>query len=192
MARPVTWLTRLSAIRRSVSESIRSHYSTKDLQQLFEIQPRSAQMLASLIPTVSVGNAKLIERQALSSLLDQLAVAADPGATLATMRRQPRPQIVRRKLRELIRTDVLAGKSGLPINVNAERGLLAIRFADMEQLATALHAIANLLENDLEGFALSYEPEEVSQISSLEDERERDDVEYIRGWLAVDATEHPR
>lgn len=34
MARPISWLPRSVAIQRSVAESVRSHYSTKEVEQL--------------------------------------------------------------------------------------------------------------------------------------------------------------
>jgi len=52
MARLVSWLPRLPSLFRSVSESVRSHYASDDLERLFQIQPRSAQMLMHLLPTV--------------------------------------------------------------------------------------------------------------------------------------------
>lgn len=183
MARPVTWLPRLHSIRRSVAESVRSHYSTKDIEQLFQVQPRSAQLLAALLPTVFVGNAQLVEREALSQFLDRLTAASDPAQELVSMRVQPRPQVVRRKLRQLVRTDVLAGENGLPLNVSVGRGTLTIEFATMEDLATALHGLAVVLDEDLDGFASLYEPGTNDTEISEEDKAARDDAAYFKEWL---------
>lgn len=183
MARPITWIHRLPAIRRSVAESVRSHYSTKDIEQLFEVQPRSAQMIASLLPTVTVGNSQLVERQALLGLLDELRASPDPAATMGAIRSRPKPPVIRRKLRDLIRTDILVGETGLPFNVQApERGLLTIRYADMTELATALYGLSQRLDEDLEGFAILYAPEGESPTMSTEDELERADAEFLRQY----------
>jgi hypothetical protein len=45
MARLVSRLLRLPALARAVGESVRSHYACSDLERLFEVQLRSAQML---------------------------------------------------------------------------------------------------------------------------------------------------
>ena len=72
MARPVSWLPRLPALVRSVSESVRSHYASGDLERLFQIQPRSAQMLLGLFPTVRVGKSLLVERKPWPAFLPAL------------------------------------------------------------------------------------------------------------------------
>jgi hypothetical protein len=141
-------------------------------------------MLASLLPTVPVGNAQLIERDALSTLLDRLAASDDPARDLASLRQQPKPPVVRRKIRQFIRTDVQAGATGLPVNVAVpEPGLMIVRYADMEDLATALHGLARLLEDDLEGFAALYEPDAAQHTKTLQDELESQDAAFIREWL---------
>lgn len=193
MARPVSWLPRLSEIRRSVAESVRSHYSTKDLEQLFQLQPRSAQMLASLLPTVPVGNAQLIERRTLCTLLDRVTASDDPGRELASLRSRPKPPPVRRKLRELVRADVLAEQSGLPANVAVpELGLLTIRYSNMEDLATALHGLAVLLEGDLGGFATLYVPEDSLREKTVEEQWEIQDAAFLREELAAGALRSSR
>jgi len=53
---PITWLPRLAEIRRSVKNSARSHYERKDIERLFELQPRAAQALVQGIwPSAKVG-----------------------------------------------------------------------------------------------------------------------------------------
>jgi hypothetical protein len=185
MARPISWLPRLPAIRHSVSESVRSHYSSSDLEQLFEIQPRSAQMILALLPTVRVGNSQLVEREALAGLLARLEAADNPARELAAIRAQGKPPIVRRKLRELVRRDVDAGLSSLPQNVIIEPGALAISFTTVEDLARSLWQLAQLLDEDLEGFAERYEkPIEADPVEEANNEQERADAAYIRDWLA--------
>jgi hypothetical protein len=102
MARPVSWLPRLPALARSVAESVRSHYTCSDIERLFEIQPRSAQMLMNNLPTVRIGKNLLVEREALAGWLGRLATADDPVRELASIRTQGRPRVVRSKLRELV------------------------------------------------------------------------------------------
>lgn len=159
MTRPVSWLPRLKAISRSVSESVRSHYTSRDLERLFEIQPRSAQMLLGLFPTVQVGKSLLVEREALAGLLDRLVAADEPARELAAMRTQGKPPVVRRKLRELVPRDVAAGLTAMPTNVSLDPGRLTIRFQTVEELASSLYRLAALLEEDLDSFAGRHELE---------------------------------
>jgi hypothetical protein len=185
MARPVSWLPRLPALLRSVSESVRSHYASGEIERLFEIQPRSAQMLMNLLPTVRVGKSLLVEREALAGFLGRLVEAGDPAAELKSIRAQGKPPAVRRKLRDLVPRDVDAGLTGLPANVALEPGSLTVRFADIEELALALWRLAALLQEDLEGFAARYEPvREVNVRETAEDEEERAHAAFLREWLA--------
>jgi hypothetical protein len=189
MARPVSWLPRLPALARAVGESVRSHYACSDLERLFEVQPRSAQMLMNNLPTVRIGKSLLVEREALAGWLGRLATADDPARELASMRTERKPPIVRRKLRELVQRDVAAGESALPANVHLETGSLAVTFTTVEELATALWRLAILLEEDLDGFALLYEPAPETGDDEEESRMERADVAYVREWLATQTTE---
>ena len=58
-------------------------------------------------------------------------------------------------------------------------------FTTVEELAAALWRLAMLLEGDLDGFALLYEPAPETEDDQEEDRMERADVAYIREWLAV-------
>jgi len=186
MARPVSWLPRLPALVRAVSDSVRSHYASSDIERLFEVQPRSAQMLMTLLPTVRVGKSLLVEREALAGFLERLVAADDPAEELAAIRSQGKPPVVRRKLRELVRRDVTANLTSLPPNVALEPGLLGIRFSTVEELAGSLWRLAQILEEDLDGFASRYEPPvELDPDEQAADERERADVLWIRQWLAA-------
>jgi len=189
MARPVSWLPRLPALARAVGESVRSHYTCSDLERIFEVQPRSAQMLMNNLPTVRIGKSLLVEREALAGWLGRLATADDPARELASMRTESKPPIVRRKLRELVQRDVAAGESALPANVHLETGSLAVTFTTVEELATALWRLAMLLEEDLDGFALLYEPAPEIDEDQEESRMERADVAYIREWLATQTAE---
>ncbi len=66
MPRTLSWLDRIVPISRTVQESARSHYDRKDIERLFELQPRAAQQLMAALPSVPVGRARLVEREALS------------------------------------------------------------------------------------------------------------------------------
>jgi hypothetical protein len=77
MPRPISWLPRLHIIARSVAQSIRSHYDRHDLEALFELQPRSAQKLLEMLPTVQVGNSHLVDREVLANFLDRVRDADD-------------------------------------------------------------------------------------------------------------------
>jgi hypothetical protein len=163
---------------------VRSHYACSDLERLFEVQPRSAQMLMSLLPTVRIGKSLLVEREVLAGLLARLAAADDPGRELKSMRAEARPPIVRRKLRELVQRDLAAGESSLPPHVHLEPGALTVRFTTVEELAAALWRLAILLDEDLDGFALRYELVPEARVESAEAAAERADAAYLREWLA--------
>ena len=49
MPRTLSWLDRIVPISRTVRDSARSHYDRKDIERLFELQPRAAQQLETLI-----------------------------------------------------------------------------------------------------------------------------------------------
>jgi hypothetical protein len=99
MPRTLSSLDRIVPISRTVQESARSHYDRKELQRLFELQPRAAQQLMAALPNISVGRARLVEREALSDFLRQLNDSENPAATFARMRAEG-GKVVRRKLRE--------------------------------------------------------------------------------------------
>lgn len=88
MPRPVSWLTRLRKIRRAVASSVRSHYERKEIEALFQVQPRAAQLLLGMLPTTVIGRSRLVERQVLADFLDRLHKADDPSAELDLIRAQ--------------------------------------------------------------------------------------------------------
>src|ERR1035437_9897472 len=87
MARTLSWIGRIHTIAQTVAGSARSHYSSKEIEHLFQIQPRSAQNLMAALPTVPVGRARLVEREALSSFLEQLEQADAPAQVYADLRK---------------------------------------------------------------------------------------------------------
>jgi hypothetical protein len=158
MPRPLSWLPRLHTIRRSVENSVRSHWGRREIERLFELQPRAAQKLLEALPSVTLGTARFVEREALGEFLEKIAQADDASAVLAEYQasRLPAP---RRSLRTLVPRDMEpATLASLPAQLHVEAGRLEIQFTRMEELAEALAALAQVLTDDLEGFARLYEP----------------------------------
>lgn len=187
MARPISWLPRLNAIRDAVSDSIRSHYDSADLQRLFEVQPRSAQMLLGLVPTQRIGKSHLVQKEELLKLLDRLAAAEDPARELSALKERGKPPMVRRKLRALVQKDVDAALSNVPDNIELSPGQLVIRFRTVEELAATLLHLAEVMQGDLDGFADLYElpQSEAEAAESRERALELADAEYFRNWPNV-------
>lgn len=159
MPRSISWLPRLHEIRRSVVNSVRSHYGRRDLEALFELQPRSAQKLLELLPTVAVGTSRLAEREALLRFLDGAQEAENVPAYLEALRqRDTAPP--RRKLRALVQADLPAvNLCSLPESVTLSRGLLEISFQSVDQLAEDMFALVRILDAETDRFAEAYEPE---------------------------------
>ena len=145
MPRPITWLPRLTEIRRSVKNSARSHYERKDIERLFELQPRAAQALVQGIsPSAKVGRSFLLARADLEVFLDRIQEGANP-ASLLSHRSEPVP---RRRLRELVQVDRFSATlDEAPGNISLQPGELTITFSSMQELAGALLALAEILDN---------------------------------------------
>ncbi len=157
MPRTLSWLDRIVPISRTVQESARSHYDRKELQRLFELQPRAAQQLMAALPSVPVGRARLVEREALSDFLRKLNDSENPAETFARMRAEG-GNLVRRKLREFSLQDYPASVDSPPRMMAIERGEVRIKFQRLEELAEAMLYLATVFNHDLEGFATLYEP----------------------------------
>ena len=158
LPRPLSWLPRLHEIRRTVANSVRSHYGRRELETLFELQPRAAQQLLGLLPTVQVGTSRLVEAEALRSFLDRIQAAGDVGQEIEALR-QERKSAGRRRLRTLVQTDDPAvSLSSPPVGVTLGRGRLEVEFQSLEELAGAMYWLARALDGDLEAFAREYEP----------------------------------
>ena len=159
MPRRTSWLPRLPEIRKSVRESVRSHYERRDLERLFHIQPRAAQKLMKMVTVgAKVGRSALVDRIVLSDFLDRVAESDDPEATIQARRSVPSPA-PRRKLRHLIQIDCdVATLETMPANITARPGELVISFNTMEELAGSLHSLAQVLEHEFEEFAAQFEP----------------------------------
>ncbi len=160
MPRPVSWLPRLHEIARSVTNSVRSHYDRGDLERLYELQPRAAQKLLDLMPSVRIGTSRLVEREELASFLDRVRDAENTTELFERMRLD-KAQISRRKVRTLVRRDLdPIGLASLPSTIGRSRGRLEVSFRSIEQLAESLYVLARVLDCDMDAFAREFEPEQ--------------------------------
>lgn len=158
MPRPVSWLPRLHVIRRTVSNSVRSHYDRHELEMLFELQPRAAQKLIEMLPSVKVGTSRLIEREVLVTFLDRVQEAEDVGQLFEEIRSE-KAVASRRKVRSLVRRDLEpVSLTSLPDFIRLSRGQLVISFRSVEELAEAMLALARVLESEGDEFARAFEP----------------------------------
>ena len=185
MPRPISWLPRLHEIARSVDNSVRSHYGRRDLEQLFELQPRAAQKLLELLPTIPVGTSLLVEREVLSGFLDRVRDAEDISGLLGQIRHE-KAQSSRRKVRSLVRRDFdPIDLDSLPESLALSRGRIEISFLTAEQLAQDLFKIAQVLTEDVEEFVRRFEPEpppthidDANEVRDLFAELERMEAEH--------------
>ena len=162
MARSVSWLPRLRDIRRSVENSVRSHYDRRDLELLFKLQPRAAGKLLDLLDTVKIGSSHLVERDKLRKFLDAVNESEDVAA-LVLRQRLEKENVSRRRPRSLVRHDLdPVGLAALPNWITIARGRLEIVFVTTEQLAEGMLILARILESDGDLFAATYEPKKLS------------------------------
>jgi len=158
MPRPISWLPRLHEITRSVANSVRSHYDRRDIEVLFQLQPRAAQKLLELLPSVQVGTSKLIDREVLSAFLGKVRDTEDVSGLLDELRSRP-ATAQRRKIRSLVRRDVEpASLAALPDALHVVPGRVEVTFETVEQLAETMLMLARILETDGDAFAEAYEP----------------------------------
>jgi hypothetical protein len=158
MPRALSWLPRLYDIRRTVQSSSRSHYTRKELEDLFELQPRAAQKLLELLPTITVGTSRLVERESLALFLEQIHAAEKPSATIEALRQQ-KQRTSRRKIRSLVRTDTgPVTLASLPPNLTLATGRLEVTFGTIEELAQTMYYLAQIIDADGEEMARKYEP----------------------------------
>ncbi len=158
MPRPLSWLPRLHEIRRTVANSVRSHYGRRDLEGLFTLQPRAAQKLLELLPTTAVGTSRLVEREALAGFLERVAEAEDIQAVFEAAREE-KTQGSRRRLRTLVQAnDQPVSLASPPESLTLQRGRLEVQFNTLEELAEAMYFLARALAEETEAFAQAYEP----------------------------------
>ncbi len=158
MPRTVSWLPRLHEIRRSVANSIRSHYERGDLEKLFELQPRAAGKLLEMLPSVQVGTSLLVDREVLLGFLGRVREADDLAKLFEEIRNENAP-VSRKKVHTLVRHDLSpVSLDALPPSIALSRGRLELSFATVEQLTEDLFKLAQLLTNNVEEFAETFEP----------------------------------
>ena len=158
MPRPISWLSRLHEIRRTVSQSVRSHYDRHDLEMLFQLQPRAAQKLLEMLPTIAIGTSKLVDREVLIVFLERVRRTEDTTTLYESMRQEKVEFSRKRKLRSLVRRDQPdTSLSALPSSMELKPGQLTVNFASTEELAEALYLLARVLESAGDEFALTYE-----------------------------------
>jgi hypothetical protein len=157
MPRPVSWLPRLHDITRSVANSIRSHYDRRDLEMLFELQPRAAQKLLEMLPAVQVGTSRLIDRETLAVFLERVRDSEDTTLLFKKIKSE-KTQISRRKVRSLVRRDVEpVPLDSLPPNLSLRPGQLQISFRTIEDLAQSMYLLARAIETDGDELARRFE-----------------------------------
>jgi cobalamin biosynthesis protein CobD/CbiB len=104
MARPITWLPRLHEIRRSVADSVRSHYTRRELEVLFQIQQGAASRLLEIVPTLTVNGSYLAEREGLLAFLDRVSETEDVTTLMRRLRAEKQAP-TRRSVRTMVRRD---------------------------------------------------------------------------------------
>ena len=158
MPRPISWLPRLHEISKAVTNSVRSHYDRRDLEKLFELQPRAAQELLKLLPSVQVGTSRLLDREVLATFLSRVRDAEDTSALFDKLREE-KAAVSKRRLRSLVRRDLdPVSLTSLPDSMTLSRGRLEVNFQTVEQLAESMLMLARVLESEGEEFARAFEP----------------------------------
>lgn len=159
MARPISWLPRLYEIRKTVTNSVRSHYTRAELQDLFEIQPRMASRMMEGLPTTKVGTGYLVKREDLIAFLNRVHEAEDAHGVVGQLKEE-KAAVSRRKLRNLVRHDIEpATLASVPPEMALERGMVQIRFDSAYRLVECLWALASILQGEgLDEFVERYEP----------------------------------
>lgn len=141
-----------------MENSVRSHYGRRDLELLFELQPRAAGKLLETLPTVAVGTSRLIERETLAGFLERVQEAEDVSAVLEQVRVE-KDVASRKRLRSLIQQDhEPVSPTSLPQSLTLTRGRLEVNFRSLEELAEAMYFLARAMDGDLDAFAEQYEP----------------------------------
>ena len=141
-----------------MNQSVRSHYGRRDLETLFDLQPRAVQNLLAMLPTVTVGTSRLVERDMLLSILGEIHQAEDVIGYLDALRTR-KPAGIQRKLRTLVQRDSApASLDALPEGLQLRRGQLQLQFQTIEELTRMMYHIARMLETDSDGFAAAFEP----------------------------------
>ncbi len=158
MPRPISWLPRLHEITKAVTHSVRSHYDRRDIEKLFELQPRAAQELLKLLPSVQIGTSRLLEREVLAEFLLRVRDTEDTTGLYEKLKEE-KAAVSKRRIRSLVRRDLDAvSMTALPQSMTLTRGRLEVNFETVEQLAECMLLLARVLESEGGEFAEAYEP----------------------------------
>jgi hypothetical protein len=193
MARPPSWIGRLSNIRRMVENSQQSHYGRADFQRVFELQPRAAGDLLDLMPLVAMWGAQAVTRDSLVDFLEQVRLAEDVPALYARLREE-KENISRKKPRYLVRDDHEPLPMGsLPNWVRLSPGCVEIRFETVAQLVEGIIFLFRCCLHDARilEFCRLYEPappavaeaaHELEYLPPLSDEEAERIIRGPGGW----------
>ena len=158
MPRPISWLPRLHEIAKTVTNSVRSHYDRRDLEKLFELQPRAAQELLKLLPSVQVGTSRLLDREVLADFLGRVRDTEDTAGLFDKLREE-KAAVSKRRLRSLVRRDLdPVSIASLPDCMKLNPGRLDVRFRTVEELAECMLMLARVLESEGDEFAALFTP----------------------------------
>lgn len=109
-----------------------------------------------MLPTVQIGNSRLLDRQVLAGFLERVRKADDVTKLLEELRSE-KAEVSRRRPRSLVRRDLdPIGIGSLPSSITLEPGRMEVRFATVEELAEAMYALARVLESEGDEFARKY------------------------------------
>jgi hypothetical protein len=183
MARPISWLPRLHAIRKSVAGSVRSHYTQQDLERLFELKPRAAAKMLEMLPTVTVGRA--VEREALAAFLDRIHAAEDTSTAVRQVREEKAPA-PRRAIRSLVQRDEHpVSLEGILESITLTRGHMEISFRTAAELAEAMYWVSRILAEDGDRFVQEFETTSPAPIDDEPDEVQKmfDELNKFEGMM---------
>lgn len=174
MARPPVWLDRLAEIRRSVSNTVGSHYKTSELNDLFQVQGRNARNLMAMLPRYPAGSTFEVAREDLEVFLNRVHETDDVHELFRQIRAE-RPKVIRRKIRVRRREDGMIEPVNLPrpgdLVVGRGEGKLSWRSPE-ECMEVALRLVL-MIHDDLPGFLRDHCIEEPKpEPAAVEDETE--------------------
>ena len=179
MPRPFPWLSRLYEIRRTVKNSVRSHYSRRELEILFKVSGRSAGRLLELLATEPIGTSHVVAREILANFLDQVRDAENVPA-LCERIRGARENLTRAKARYMVLRDELEVPAySLPRGVRLEPGCLTVRFESVEEMCASLHRLALAMQDDPLAIEALCEPEKQVSAEAQEARWYREETERL-------------
>lgn len=172
MARSFPWLDRVSELAGAVRNSVRSHYTRRDLEVLFRVTRSAAGRLLELLATERIGGVHVVQREVLGRFLEQVAETEDVAALVAELREE-RGNLSRAKARYLLVRDAPeVAVTSLPVSIRLEPGTLRIDFGSLEELVERLALLAQAMQDDPVAFELRCETaKKPAQSAEAEDAR---------------------